>query len=213
MIPLNEEQEELLNEFCKWTSENKGVRLEVATRYKKEFLKEKGLLKESFEVRELYAHRVHSGLVLCTENDVYINGYGVNSNGRWSDYVSFSKEWLVKANEEDKARFQEALIKEAKKRGFKEGVRVDDSLLEESDGEISYDGSICGEFQYIESMDVLECSEGNGHIFQKGIWATIIEENPTKEETKAILNIASVNDYKMLEKMNEMIDCINSLKK
>jgi hypothetical protein len=85
---------------------------------------------------------------------------------------------------------EEALIKEAKKRGFKEGVRVD-KLLYNNIGSLNGDSKTCENKEFKLSFGHLFI--GNLLIFHNtGKWAEIVEtitkEQAEKELGKTILN-------------------------
>lgn len=175
-----EEVKELIGEGMERVSNCLFMGGDSITDYIADYLKEKGL-SEGFEVGEYYS------LDIDPENIVRYksNGNGESISDRGNDiHMGYLRSWTKLSPEEVKT----ALIKEAKNRGFKEGVKVDDSKIEASSGEISCNELICGEFDYVESMDVLECSHGNGHIYQKGIWAEIIkEEKPCESKLEVVL--------------------------
>ena len=89
------------------------------------------------------------------------------------DYGIFSGNFRKATTEEIK----EHLIKEAKKRGFKEGIKIDKTPL-------NYEGSkICtlrgGEkFKYDPEKDILEWIASADYIYKDGKWAEIIQSYP-----------------------------------
>jgi hypothetical protein len=101
-----------------------------------------------------------------------------------SFHISYDK---IPATDEE---VEEALIKEAKRRGFKEGVRVD-KLLETNVGSLNGDSKTCENKEFKLSFGHLFI--GNLLIFHNtGKWATIVEtitkEQAEKELGKTILN-------------------------
>jgi len=137
-----------------------------------EHLKEKGLIEE-FEVGKLYRSESGSIAIYQTED----SGYGFNSRDKYESCFHFNVNHLwVLANEEDKKRFETALITEAKKIGFKEGVKItnvinNNTALVLEDG-LSY---------YLSDNRLIIKWDNNGGlstwtIFNNGKWATIIEE-------------------------------------
>lgn len=103
------------------------------------------------------------------------NGYGIDDNGDWCSgthwtFEIFPKYWIKATKEE----VEKALISEAEKIGFTKGVILApkgiNNFME------FQQGGICGEFKYIESRNILECTRGRGHIFHNGKWAEIIQE-------------------------------------
>ena len=114
-------------------------------------------------------------------------GYGVNSDFDWQDHTnyidgdigiswSFSsepKKWIPAT---DKA-VEEVLIKEAKKRGFKEGVKINCVLNQTN----AYRGfNIGSKFKLIgnDFWARNDCGDGNYSfcLFSGGKWASIIED-------------------------------------
>lgn len=141
------------------------------------FLKEKGLI-EQFEVGKWY--KIDDCIFHCTNiYDKNLYGYGL-FNGVWEireDTNSAccacndiaAEDRLTLATESE---ISEALIKEAKKRGFKEGVKItrewsDDCICETSFGNYGY-------YMVGNSLEL----EGR-KIFNNGKWAEIVEEKPT----------------------------------
>ena len=110
-------------------------------------------------------------------------GYGFDYSGYWADeYKGFN--YSLELNKATDKEVEEALIEEAKNRGFKEGVEFKSmnnkfSVLDES-------------FRYQEinknTLDAFGCY----NIFQEGKWAEIVEtitkEQAEKELGKTILN-------------------------
>jgi len=174
---------ELFNEYHKWTHLVTNVN---------EFLKEKGLIKEEFEVGKWYKHTAnnHEGLVFCVNKNKYVGGYGFNSSGFWEDCISFSKDWLTPATDKE---FETALIKEAKKRGFKEGVK----FLSARDGDIR---TATNEFYSFDNWNKYTTLQlDTAWIFKGGKWATIIEEPKVKEMTMQEVNKALGYEIKIKE--------------
>jgi len=103
-------------------------------------------------------------------------GYGFSYNGIFHSLEqqkreeagwSINDEYVLATDEEVK----EALIKEAKKRGFKEGVKVKNGFTVEE-----------GRVYNINANNFAYCSDRNSltlggiYIFQNGIWSEIIDE-------------------------------------
>ena len=107
-------------------------------------------------------------LVYCNslfDNDII--GYGFSFNGNWHSYneVPFmGGNWALATDKE----VEDALIKEAKRREFKEGVDVKWHSLDEVWRNSQ------GKFHYCKDMNSLYF--GNYSIFEDGKWADIIEE-------------------------------------
>jgi len=138
-------------------------------------LKDKGLIKEEFEVGKWYKYPSSKTLKCYKGNDKY---YGFIFNGEWDD------EWLseMNFNEFIKAtdkEVEEALIKEAKRRGFKEGFKYNCNNVHGRNDEVE-----CG----VLKCDIFESNKyglfctNNGWIFFEGKWAEIIEEKEASIE-------------------------------
>lgn len=145
----------------------------------KELLKEyfPNVFKQILEVGKWYKGKDGTIAFYKKKSDNYEerNGYGIECLRNWQQNASFTFEsvpqfWQVATKEE----VEKALIAEAEKRGFKKGVTVAAKGINEFMGFTP--APICGEFQYNEYLNVLECDRGNGHIFEKGKWAEIIQE-------------------------------------
>ena len=101
--------------------------------------------------------------------------YGINANGNWFEQkIALNVDHNEYPATEEEVK--EALIKEAKKRGFKEGVRIKSAFKKEVYSEFEINNKICYD------------SINNGlysnflWIFKDGKWATII--NPIEEKIK-----------------------------
>jgi hypothetical protein len=177
-------------------------------------LKEKGLIDEAFEVGEWYKSvEISTGrFILACYQGKDNHQYGFISGGSWSDKVGTA--WLggmetAKATPEE---IQSALIKEAKKKGFKEGVKT--KCLN-----VATDLETIGEFQtFTKDGRLLFDSDSEVGwcciMDEKGIWADIIEEEK-EEETKQSIHdkiekLDSTHNAEITRKMNEIIDVINS---
>ncbi len=101
-------------------------------------------------------------------------GYGFDNNRDWTDSIqgfALSSYTLDEATDKE---VEEALIKEAKKRGFKKGVkckRLDNFYYGEGDDEI------VGKITYDGNLSIKTKNDYNFGIFKNGIWAEIIEES------------------------------------
>ena len=128
------------------------------------------LNKPTFEVGKWYK-RDSGSIIFIQEFNSLIKGYGVDYVGEWrNEYISSGdkSEYRPATDKE----VEEALIKEAEKRGFKEGVRV-----------ISV---FSGVSSIIRNIDVdfdplVRALFMNGiGIFRNGKWAEIIKDEPIK---------------------------------
>jgi len=148
---------------------------EVCQEWKDEILKVFPELKKGFEANKWYKDNE------CPSRIFYVNEnrkieYGFTSYKRWSNMISydFDCERDVEATKEE---VEEALIREAKKRGFKEGVKVVKPIF----------GTAvlgCGVWRYTEDFGQKDCMLllGGSAVFYMGKWAEIVEER--KELTK-----------------------------
>lgn len=131
--------------------------------------------KPSFEVGKVYKDR-YGRIFYCTEvRGEYLDGYGIGLHGNWCDEKLFYHTSNVESNglkEASLDEWKEALIKEAKRRGFKEGVE--------------FKGVVCGGIGLSESLSSYEynseefglyCNnnKGDATIYIGGKWAEIIE--------------------------------------
>lgn len=116
-------------------------------------------------------------------------GYGTSIYGAWGDAVIMnndgresSSKWVEATDKEVEAM----LIKEAKKRGFKEGVRFKSAMYSSL---FTLKKGI-----YYKSMEnCIYNGNGYGTIFKDGKWATIIEDSKPK-----------INGYEMEVDGNEI---------
>ena len=102
-------------------------------------------------------------------------------NGNYRNDYNFDQYHYDNAKPATDKEVEEALIKEAKKRGFKEGVKYENYL-----GSNGFIKDSC--WKFISSLNTLsqENNEGNNlhYIFDKGKWAEIIKETITKEQAE-----------------------------
>ena len=112
-------------------------------------------------------------------NNIDITGYGFASNGTWHDSSRWIDSWRDKIKlfrpATDK-EVEEALIKEAKRRGFKKGVKVSrknkafSPNLGDSELEMNIQPMYKPEFNRLE---VYGCS-----VFQNGFWNSYKQRHP-----------------------------------
>ena len=151
-------------------------------------MKSLGLIKEEFEVGKWYKG---SSDIIGFYESRYGN-YGIGYKGEWSNDVTID-DFIFWTPATDK-EVETALIKEAKKRGFKEGVKF----------EVTRDGRIntldSNNFVYENVIGVGMClATSNYWFFNKGKWATIIEEPKVKEMTMQEVNKALGYEIKIKE--------------
>ncbi len=148
-----------------------------------ELEKELKLLREIEELKNKPKYEVgkwykadNNALVCYTgsgDNRETFEGYGFNIDG-WNDSTPNWARVCFK-DEATNEEVQTALIKEAKKRGFKEGVRFE--LIKGRIGVINDTRIIDYEFRYIhqENELVIQMLGASYTIFKNGKWATIID--------------------------------------
>ena len=128
-------------------------------------------VRDELEVGKWYKSNM-GRILCCTKNTGHtFDGYGVDKYGNWINEESFwSTSDFSPATDKE---VEEALIKEAKKRGFKEGVSID-SLCDGGCNNVK----IIEEGISLDNMDaVTELRCGYGYtIFNDGKWATIIDQ-------------------------------------
>lgn len=110
--------------------------------------------------------------------DCYVSGYGFE-NGDWCDLSEhyWTLEQKYKPTLATHQEVEEALIKEAKKRGFKEGVRFKSALYKYDCVITTYEFDF--HFDYMDMCkNVLFCN-GNA-IFSNGVWAEIVKYKTIK---------------------------------
>ena len=138
----------------------------------KELLKQKGLIKEEYEVGSYY--RICNGF-LCYQGEGDVS-YGYHYD-RWKTDLHMTGIPELMTDKE----VEEELIKGAKKRGFKEGVRVKSVLFPLN----TFNNGYCDGRGY--EYDDSSLFFGGIAIFNKGKWAETIEEKkPSPLECHAI---------------------------
>jgi hypothetical protein len=147
----------------------------------------------------LYTNKPVFLFVESFKNGNKVKAYGLD-NSIWFDnrnelnYWGYKtdKYWILATEQE----VTTVLIEEAKKRGFKEGVTISSTGINEFKQDEYKPFS--GNFSFKPKLNILECKNGNGHIFDNGTWATIIpqEVELTLEEIAEKFNI-DVNQLKI----------------
>lgn len=137
-----------------------------------EFLKEEQ--EPKFEVGKWYKGFIRKGIIaFCESNDIPkgFKGYGINDDGVWIESI----DWLSNTDpiiEATKEEVEKALIKEAKRRGFKDGVKLKRSGI---NTEFDWDLKVNGDKIHLTLFYCLD--SGDGFLFKDGKWAEIIEES------------------------------------
>lgn len=172
MEKLSEEQLEAVIE-CNEKGNRKWTRPSF-----EELLQEKGLVGQKVEVGKWYIFNngFTDSLVFVTKiinKEVWF--YGVHSDGHWvdEDWYSISHTYTLATDKE----VETALIKEAKKRGFEEGVEINHPKFGTNttlrNGIFPYHYS--GRISLIDNNN-----HGGSYIFRSGVWAEIIEPKTVK---------------------------------
>lgn len=147
-----------------------------------ELQKLKNEVTPKFEVGKWYKTNCLGGSIFYhTESpveDCYVSGYGFE-NGDWCDLSEhyWTLEQKYKPTLATHQEVEEALIREAKKRGFKEGVRFKSALYKHDCVITTYEFDF--HFDYMDMCkNVLFCN-GNA-IFSNGVWAEIVKYKTIK---------------------------------
>jgi hypothetical protein len=137
----------------------------------------KQLEKPQFEVNKWYKHsspEKEKILIYATDlyNDGWFNCFGWNICGDWisSPARSYNNNGYIPATDKE---VEEALIAEAKKRGFKEGVKINREHFKL----VNYNTIVDGE-RYGNNYDAEYngLSFGGVYVFENGKWAEIVKE-------------------------------------
>lgn len=178
-MKLSKKQKEFIIEAY----HSNDVRSGWKTKIKDNFPK---LFESKLEVGKWYV----GNLTSTTTYLVYFNGkfgdfvtYGFDSNGEWSDTCGFQENIKYRLATEEEV--EEALIKEAEKRGFKKGVRYYD--VNKKNRVINCD---CGIFLY--DHDINYMSFMGGGIYDNGKWSEIIP-TLTRKEAEEKLGVTIVD--------------------
>lgn len=167
---------EMFNEFrIDFTHSNISLPKRVA-----KFLTEKGLIKDKLEIGKWYKSFIGGSTALvCYQKTKEFKrdvGYGINYAGNWSCDIVMNE--CIEATKEE---VEEALIKEAKKRGFKEGVTITELNLK------SHEVINEGGFHFYGSNIMHKGSHSGWCIFKDGKWAEILSSKK-KMSVKEIEN-------------------------
>ena len=193
---------ELLDELVQFCWKRFGVIEKTAQKYTDEFKKEKGLtptLEEGWiklewlidgDVDLFLCSNVGTDELTYVEDNYYRNGVILDC-GAYDHLVQEIKDSRYTLSQATNEEVEAALIKEAKKRGFKEGVK----FTQVDRGDYLYGfkkgskNEKCGpsfaRVTYPNGEDILLA--GGFAVYGNGKWATIIEEPQVKELTIAEL--------------------------
>ena len=106
--------------------------------------------------------------------------YGFDAKGKWSNVLGIWEEEINNYEEATKEEWLEALKEEAKRRGFKKGVKYnyvhDPCLIKTFKDELDLGSTV----------DLVDCID---IILRDGVWAEVIKEQiPTQEEIDKVLD-------------------------
>lgn len=132
------------------------------------------LFKTKLEVGKWYKAESHKAFMFIDKISISgVYGYGFDYKGNytneWNAYFPLNSEYTLATEEEVK----EALVKEAKKRGFKEGVNVKSVNGTE--------GIITNNYKHEFKVNNNRFYFHNMSVFENGVWAEIIS-NPIEEK-------------------------------
>jgi len=172
-------------QFIKDATTNSDVCSDWRTKIKETFPK---LFKETeLEIGKWYRDTTSKTCLILYNGGRLAYGFGRNTGDWLEDYIVYNSDLTDYKLATDK-EVEEALIKEAKKRGFKEGVVVDCFLVSGNGTIDQYDEDNV----YYEIDDKNSLNYGNKMIYKEGKWATIIEtitkEQAEKELGKTIVD-------------------------
>lgn len=105
--------------------------------------------------------------------------YGFNVKGKWCNELGIHESQINDYKEATKEEWLEALKEEAKRRGFKKGVKynyVDKPYLIKT---------FKDELNLCSCVDLVD---DDNFILEDGVWAEVIEDIPTQEEIDRVLD-------------------------
>ena len=145
---------------------------EWKTKIEKEFPK---LFKEDEKLNGWYKDKEQKKWCVFLKDGIMI--YGFDSSGNWFEDHNYTHELGKDDYKATDKEVGQALIKKAKNRGFKEGVRFNSA----------WNGYKCifnGLVYSPKKNSLSSGNSGNNCVFQNGKWATIIKETITKEQAE-----------------------------
>lgn len=185
-----EQADQVLKDYCKFC----GVRFKGAP---KKFLSKK--FPETDYVGKVWKHRILDFIFYCDGysdrfNNAY-SGYGINEKEWFKTDYAVSKLAMNVFTQATKEEWEEALIKEAKRRGFVEGAKYkcpyepynNESPTTLSGGIWLLNNNGC------DSQTL--CKPGNPWVMKNGIWADIVE--------KQKLNFVNFSPEKLINLYNK----------
>jgi hypothetical protein len=136
------------------------------------------LPKNELEIGKWYKYN-NSILNYQGVNEGILMAYGIVRNTSWYNLDKFGtnpEEWVLLTESEHKTILEPALIAEAKKIGFKEGVKINSLECVNCSSHINEFIDLYDSKHYWFSNNDNEFGMGNKCLFKEGKWATIIEE-------------------------------------
>ena len=135
---------------------------------------------KQLEVGKVYKYPSLGEKFMFKFNGFGANNYGFSTIGEWRNDLWVWEDEVHLYKEATKEEWLEALKKEAKRRGFKKGVKynyVDKPYLIKT---------FKDELDLGNSVDLVD---GGDVILEDGVWAKVIkEETPTQEEIDRVIN-------------------------
>ena len=160
----------------------------ACSEWKESIEKEFPKLFKKEEINGWYKDKEEKDWCVFLENGIMKHGF--NGNGNWFDCHNQNYKLSNSDFKATDKEVEEALIKEAKKRGFKGGVSIKSKWMPNISA-----NKLNGKFMFDNKFEL--CSETNGlmkyTIFRNGVWATIIEETITKEQAEKELGKTILN--------------------
>ena len=139
-------------------------------------------LEKQLEVGKVYKYpSLGEGKFMFKFNGYFSEStYGFASNGEWSNELGIRESKINDYKEATKEEWLEALKEEARKRGFKKGVKynyIDKPYLIKTFEDELY---LCRSLDLVDGGDI---------ILQDGVWAEVIKKDiPTQEEIDRVLD-------------------------
>ena len=161
----------------------------ACSEWKENIEKEFPKLFKKEEINGWYKDKKVKGWCVFLENGIMKHGF--DGNGNWFDCHNQNYKLSNSDFKATDKEVEEALIKEAKKRGFKEGVTVDKVNLSDDynpnnklkENTINTNELLSHGYLWVSSI----------LIYDNGEWATIIKETITKEQAEKELGKTILN--------------------
>ena len=135
---------------------------------------------KQLEVGKVYKYPSLGEKFMFKFNGFEANNYGFTTIGKWSDYLGVYENEVHLYEEATEEEWLEALKEEARKRGFKKGVKYNYS-------DKPYLIKIFKDKLHLG--DLADLVDDYNFILEDGVWAQVIkEEIPTQEEIDRVLD-------------------------